>query len=116
MPDNESMVLLQLKDALVGHHGLVVQIERPIGTPLLTTIATQIPDQATHQSVDLPLAEWQLNHKNYRGVIATHPQTTMFMSDRIVVGVETTGHIQFLNEFRQQLLLIGGIGTISLCF
>lgn len=114
MPDNESMVLLQLKDALVGHHGLVVQIERPIGTPLLTTIATQIPDQATHQSVDLPLAEWQLNHKNYRGVIATHPQTTMFMSDRIVVGVETTGHIQFLNEFRQQLLLIGGIGTISL--
>ena len=36
------------------------------------------------------------------------------MSDRIVVGVETTGHIQFLNEFRQQLLLIGGIGTISL--
>ena len=91
-----------------------MQIERPIGTPLLTTIATQIPDQATHQSVDLPLAEWQLNHKNYRGVIATHPQTTMFMSDRIVVGVETTGHIQFLNEFRQQLLLIGGIGTISL--
>jgi len=114
MPDNESIILLHLKEALVGHHGLVVQIERPIGTSLFSTIATKISDKSTHQGTDLPLAEWQLNHKNYRGIIAIHPQTAMLMSDRIAVGVETTDHIQFLDEFRQQLLIIGGIGTIIL--
>lgn len=114
IPKNQPLLIQQLNDALIGHHGLMVQIERPIGTPLLATIAASIPDQPTRYGKLLPLAEWQINQKDYRGIVVKHSQTESSHSDRIVVGVETTDHSHFLDEFRQQLLVIGGVATLSL--
>lgn len=114
MPDNQPILIQQLNDALVGHHGLMVQIERPIGNSLLATVAAKVPDQSISNGQMPPLIEWQIHQQNYRGIIIIHPQTALTKSDRIVVGVETTEHTDFLNEFRQQLLVIGGIGTACL--
>lgn len=114
IPQNQPLLIQQLNDALVGHHGLMVQIERPIGTPLLANIAASIPDPSTRYSKLLPLAAWQINQKDYRGIIVKHAPTASSHSDRIVVGVETTDHFHFLDEFRQQLLVIGGIATVTL--
>lgn len=114
IPQNQPLLIQQLNDALVGHHGLMVQIERPIGTPLLANIAASIADPSTRYSKLLPLAAWQINQKDYRGIIVKHAPTASSHSDRIVVGVETTDHFHFLDEFRQQLLVIGGIATLSL--
>lgn len=114
IPQNQPLLIQQLNDALVGHHGLMVQIERPIGTPLLATIAATIPDQPTRYGKLSPLVGWQINQKDYRGIIVKHSQTKSSPSDRIVVGVDTTDHSHFLDEFRQQLLGIGGIATVSL--
>lgn len=114
IPKNQPLLIQQLNDSLVGHHGLMVQIERPIGTPLLATVAATIPDQPAKYGKLSPLAEWQINQQDYRGIIVKHSKTESSNSDRIVVGVETADHSHFLNEFRQQLLGIGGIATVSL--
>ncbi|MDE2421159.1 MAG: heavy metal sensor histidine kinase [Gammaproteobacteria bacterium] len=114
IPQNQPLLIQQLNDALVGHHGLMVQIERPIGTPLLATVAASIPDHPTRYGKLSPLTEWQINQKDYRGIIVKHSQTESSESNRIVVGIETTDHSHFLDEFRQQLLMIGGVATMSL--
>ncbi len=114
IPQNQPLLIQQLNDALVGHHGLMVQIERPIGTPLLATVSASIPDQPTRYGKLSPLVEWRINQKDYRGIIVKHSRTESSESDRIVVGVETTAHSHFLDEFRQQLLMIGGVATMSL--
>jgi two-component system heavy metal sensor histidine kinase CusS len=111
---NKSQIIQQLNDALIGHHGLMVQIERPIGKPLLSTVAAIIPDQPAQYGVLSPLGTWQIQDQDYRGLIVKHSQTALSDSVRIVVGVETTDHSHFLDEFRQQLLIIGGIATASL--
>jgi two-component system heavy metal sensor histidine kinase CusS len=38
------------------------------------------------------------------------------MSAQIVVGIDTSEHLHFLNDFRRQLLYIGFVGTICLMF
>lgn len=113
-PQNQPLLTQQLNDALVGHYGLMVQVERPIGVPVLTTVAASIPDQPTRYGKLSPLAEWQINQKDYRGIVVTHSRTESSESNRIVVGIETTDHSHFLDEFRQQLLVIGGVATMSL--
>lgn len=111
---NEPTVLQQLNDALVGHPGLMVQIERPVGVPLLTTIAAHVPDFPKGWTPHTPLAEWTINQQHYRGMTLTHAAKGIFDSDRIVVGIQTAHHTDFLSQFRQELLWIGSLGTFSL--
>lgn len=113
-PSNETYLISQLKDALVGHHGLIVQVERPVGHVILSTAPTQIPKMEWLKTSTKPLAEWQINQHNYRGLKSQQAKTLKNDSSQIIVGIDTTEHLHFLDEFRQQLLMIGSLGTVSL--
>lgn len=113
-PNNDLFLTTQLKDALVGHHGLMVQIERPIGHLLLSSHPPLISSKLRLQDAKNPLTEWQTNGHNFRGLIVTSPHTKLADSHQIILGIDTTEHQLFLDDFRQQLLIIGSAGTLTL--
>ncbi|MDQ9890209.1 heavy metal sensor histidine kinase [Acinetobacter pittii] len=115
-PSNSEDLNLYLKDALVGHHDLIVQIERPTGQIIFSSAPAIINAQSLIKSKYNPWIEWKIENKTYRGLIynKASDQNNNISSSQIIVGVDTSEHIHFLNEFRRQLLYIGVIGTICL--
>lgn len=115
-PSNSEDLNLYLKDALVGHHDLIVQIERPTGQIIFSSAPAIINAQSLIKSKYNPWIEWKIENKTYRGLIynKASDQNNNISSAQIIVGVDTSEHIHFLNEFRRQLLYIGVIGTICL--
>lgn len=104
----------QLKDALVGHHGLVVQIQRPMGQTIFSTLPAHSSNLSLLLTEGSPLVEWTSHQRQYRGMIAKH--TDQIEHVQIMVGVNTAHHMSFLSQFRQELLLIGIGGTGLLTF
>jgi len=115
-PTNSQDLNLYLKDALVGHHDLIVQIERPTGQIIFSSAPAIINSQSLIKSKYNPWIEWKIENKTYRGLIynKASDQNNNISTAQIIVGVDTSEHIHFLNEFRRQLLYIGIIGTICL--
>lgn len=115
-PSNSQDLNLYLKDALVGHHDLIVQIERPTGQIIFSSAPAIINSQSLIKSKYNPWIEWKIENKTYRGLIYNKAadQNNNISTAQIIVGVDTSEHIHFLNEFRRQLLYIGIIGTICL--
>ncbi|MGT2552241.1 heavy metal sensor histidine kinase [Acinetobacter geminorum] len=115
-PSNSQDLNLYLKDALVGHHDLIVQIERPTGQIIFSSAPAIINSQSLIKSKYNPWIEWKIENKTYRGLIynKASDQNNSISTAQIIVGVDTSEHIHFLNEFRRQLLYIGIIGTICL--
>ncbi|OCY33385.1 two-component sensor histidine kinase [Acinetobacter pittii] len=115
-PSNSQDLNLYLKDALVGHHDLIVQIERPTGQIIFSSAPAIINAHSLIKSKYNPWIEWKIENKTYRGLIynKASDQNNNISSAQIIVGVDTSEHIHFLNEFRRQLLYIGVIGTICL--
>ncbi|MBJ8434463.1 heavy metal sensor histidine kinase [Acinetobacter pittii] len=115
-PSNSQDLNLYLKDALVGHHDLIVQIERPTGQIIFSSAPAIINSQFLIKSKYNPWIEWKIENKTYRGLIynKASDQNNNISTAQIIVGVDTSEHIHFLNEFRRQLLYIGIIGTICL--
>ncbi|MCE6235688.1 heavy metal sensor histidine kinase [Acinetobacter pittii] len=115
-PSNSEDLNLYLKDALVGHHDLIVQIERPTGQIIFSSAPAIINAQSLIKSKYNPWIEWKIENKTYRGLIynKASDQNNNISSAQIIVGVDTSEHIHFLNEFRRQLLYIGVTGTICL--
>lgn len=115
-PSNSQNLNLYLKDALVGHHDLIVQIERPTGQIIFSSAPAIINSQSLIKSKYNPWVEWKIENKTYRGLIynKASDQNNSISTAQIIVGVDTSEHIHFLNEFRRQLLYIGIIGTICL--
>lgn len=115
-PSNSQALNLYLKDALVGHHDLIVQIERPTGQIIFSSAPAIINSQSLIKSKYNPWVEWKIENKTYRGLIynKASDQNNSISTAQIIVGVDTSEHIHFLNEFRRQLLYIGIIGTICL--
>ncbi|MBJ9938092.1 heavy metal sensor histidine kinase [Acinetobacter pittii] len=115
-PSNSQDLNLYLKDALVGHHDLIVQIERPTGQIIFSSAPAIINSQSLIKSKYNSWIEWKIENKTYRGLIynKASDQNNNISTAQIIVGVDTSEHIHFLNEFRRQLLYIGIIGTICL--
>lgn len=114
-PVTTTALIQQIDNALVGHHGLVVQIERPIGTPILASLGSKIPSElASTLDQSAPLTEWRVDQQRYRGLAVSHRSTTQAVSNRIAVGVHTAHHDEFMAQFRAQLLWIGSAGTFTL--
>ncbi|MCU4563272.1 heavy metal sensor histidine kinase [Acinetobacter sp. WU_MDCI_Abxc222] len=115
-PSNSQDLNLYLKDALVGHHDLIVQIERPTGQIIFSSAPAIINSQSLIKSKYNSWIEWKIENKTYRGLIynKASDQNNSISTAQIIVGVDTSEHIHFLNEFRRQLLYIGIIGTICL--
>jgi len=113
---NPSELNLYLKDALVGHHDLIVQIERPSGQIIFSSSPTVLKSKTLVKSKHGPWLEWKVQNKNYHGLIykKSFDQNSAIPSAQIIVGIDTSEHLHFLNDFRRQLLYIGVIGTICL--
>ena len=117
-PSNSHELNLYLKDALVGHHDLIVQIERPTGQIIFTSAPAAINTQELIKSKHNPWIEWKIQNKTYRGLIykKTFNSNAKIPSAQIIVGIDTSEHLHFLNDFRRQLFYIGLGGTICLMF
>ena len=119
-PVTTAALIQQIENALVGHHGLVVQIERPIGVPILVSAGSQIPSSlaagvdASTLDPSTALTEWRVDQQRYRGLAVNHQSTTQAGSNRIAVGIHTAHHDDFMAQFRNQLLWIGSAGTLTL--
>jgi len=113
---NPSELNLYLKDALVGHHDLIVQIERPSGQIIFSSSPTELKSKTLVKSKHGPWLEWKVQNKIYHGLIykKSFDQNSAIPSAQIIVGIDTSEHLHFLNDFRRQLLYIGIIGTICL--
>lgn len=113
---NPSELKLYLKDALVGHHDLIVQIERPSGQIIFSSSPTALKSKTLVKSKHGPWLEWKVQNKIYHGLIykKSFDQNSAIPSAQIIVGIDTSEHLHFLNDFRRQLLYIGVIGTICL--
>lgn len=113
---NPSELNLYLKDALVGHHDLIVQIERPSGQIIFSSSPTALKSKTLLKSKHGPWLEWKVQNKIYHGLIykKSFDQNSAIPSAQIIVGIDTSEHLHFLNDFRPQLLYIGVIGTICL--
>ncbi|GLG81688.1 heavy metal sensor histidine kinase [Acinetobacter calcoaceticus] len=113
---NPSELNLYLKDALVGHHDLIVQIERPSGQIIFSSSPTALKSKTLVKSKHGPWLEWKVQNKIYHGLIykKSFDHNSAIPSAQIIVGIDTSEHLHFLNDFRRQLLYIGVIGTICL--
>lgn len=113
---NPSELNLYLKDALVGHHDLIVQIERLSGQIIFSSSATALKSKTLVKSKHGLWLEWKVQNKIYHGLIykKSFDQNSAIPSAQIIVGIDTSEHLHFLNDFRRQLLYIGVIGTICL--
>lgn len=113
---NSSELNLYLKDALVGHHDLIVQIEDPNGQIIFSSSPTVLKSKTLVKSQHGSWLEWKVQNKIYHGLIykKSFDQDSAIPSAQIIVGIDTSEHLHFLNDFRHQLLYIGIIGTICL--
>ena len=116
-PTNTHELNAYLKDALVGHHDLIVQIERPTGQIIFSSAPAVIKTQTLVKSKQAPWIEWEIQKKIYRGLVYKKSFNNISIpSAQIIVGIDTSEHQHFLNDFRRQLLYIGVVGTICLMF
>jgi len=117
-PANTDELTIYLKDALIGHHDLIVQIERPTGQIIFSSAPAVIKTYVLVKSRHTPWLEWKIQNKTYRGLIykKSFNRNKSIPSAQIIVGIDTSEHLHFLNDFRRQLLYIGVLGTICLMF
>ena len=117
-PKNSPELNLYLRDALVGHHDLMVQIERPTGKVLFSSAPSTINTQHLTKSANNSWIKWKIQDKTYRGIIYNTEmnKNNVIQSVRIIVGIDTSEHLHFLNDFKRQLFYIGLAGTICLMF
>ncbi|MEJ2899346.1 heavy metal sensor histidine kinase [Acinetobacter sp. NS-4] len=107
-PENSVELPQYLHDALVGHHDLIVQVERPTGQIIFSSMPSAFKSPIFKASSPTNWLEWQIQDRSYRGLVE-HTATA-----KIIIGIDTLEHAHFLKEFRQQLLIICLIGTFCL--
>jgi two-component system, OmpR family, heavy metal sensor histidine kinase CusS len=117
-PTNSFELSISLNDALIGHDNLIVQVERPNGKIIFSSTPSAIITQKNTKTHLNPWLEWKVQGRNYRGFIykKTMINNNIKQPTQILVGIDTSEQMLFLNEFRHQLFYIGLIGTICLMF
>lgn len=117
-PTNSKELNLALKDSLIGHDNLIVQVERPLNQIVFNSAQIAIAPQDIATPDMNQWIKWKLEDKNYRGLIYQN----IFEDDenaesiRIIVGMDMSEHMIFLNEFKRLLVYICLIGALCLMF
>lgn len=117
VPDDTARIR-QLSNSLVGHHDLVVRVDRPAGHTLFAEGHTTIPNQTLlepqlmRSKQALKLNPWVADGIAYQGFAVQMP--TAIKNDMFVVaiGTETTHHHIFIDNFELQLALVGSSGLL----
>lgn len=116
-PDDATRIR-QLASALVGHHELVVRVDRTSGNTFFAEGHTAIPDLIVQkpQHPDIrqapKLTPWFANGVAYQGFAVQMPTEANQEAFIIAIGTETTHHQMFLANFERQLALVGGCGLL----
>lgn len=86
----------------------MVQIERPAGQILFSSASSIINTQQLIKSANNPWIKWKIKNKTYRGMIYNTDinKNTEIQSVRIIVGIDTSEHLHFLNDFKRQLFTL----------
>ncbi|MDO9179287.1 MAG: heavy metal sensor histidine kinase [Agitococcus sp.] len=116
-PDDAARIQ-QLSNSLVGHHDLVVRVDRPAGHTFFAEGHTTIPDQALlkpqfmRSKLAFKLSAWVADGIAYQGFAAQLPTGRNNDVFIVAIGTETTHHQMFLHDFERQLVLVGGSGLL----
>ncbi|MES2919358.1 MAG: HAMP domain-containing protein [Pseudomonadota bacterium] len=111
---SDNPIRQQLAAAMVGHHHLVVRIVDENGRDIFVAGHAPIPDRIVRQArsrATHPLHDWELGGMAFRGIAATVRPVN---AGPIVVAIatDTRDHQEFIANFRQRLLMVGGIGLL----
>lgn len=111
---SDDSIRQQLAAAMVGHHHLVVRIVDENGRDIFVAGHAGIPDRIVRQArsrATHPLHDWELGGMAFRGIAATVRPVN---AGPIVVAIatDTRDHQEFIANFRQRLLMVGGIGLL----
>lgn len=113
----------RLNDALVGHHGLTVNMRRADGTPIVAIGAAHFPDAVLSKPVNTSritrqlLHAWENSGNSYRGIVVTLPAASPAeLPYQIALAVNINHHQVFNYSIQQTIWLAigGGIALISL--
>ena len=109
----------QLDDALVGHHGLMVAVSDPAGTPWYATPGAVFPAAMLKNCQSRPvdcskgaLQHWQQAETGYRGMVVAisagngQPYT-------VVLGQDIKRHEVFMETFRIVLAIAIALATLA---
>ena len=119
-PDDAARIK-QLSNSLVGHHDLVVRVDRPAGQTFFAEGHTAIPDQTLLapqlicSKQAFKLSAWVADGIAYQGFAAQLPTGINNDVFIVAIGTETTHHQMFLHNFERQLVLVGGTSRITPC-
>lgn len=107
---------IQLNDALVGHHDLVVQVRGPDGGVLVATQGTEFPEEWL---ADAPstrvgkLFQWEQGARSYRGLVRAIPSR---MADGrplvVAVAVDMEHHNVFMRSLMRALWVFVALAAL----
>ncbi len=123
LPGDSGVLLRQLDDSLVGHHGLAVVILDGAGTRVFATSNAAFPDALLKPAGDgTEPRSWRQDGQPWRGIATRLPtgsseQPTML----VAVAVDISHHEHFMASFRQTLwlfvvmaaVLVGFLGWVA---
>lgn len=117
-PTNTPELNVALKDSLIGHDNLIVQVERPLNQIVFNSARIAIAPQVIANPDLNQWIKWKLQDKSYRGLVYQNifEEDEDAQSTQIVVAIDTSEHMLFLNEFKHQLFYICLIGALCLMF
>jgi two-component system heavy metal sensor histidine kinase CusS len=95
-----------------------VQVERPLNQIVFNSAQIAIAPQVIANPDLNQWIKWKLQDKSYRGLVYQNifEEDEEAQSTQIVVAIDTSEHMLFLNEFKHQLFYICLIGALCLMF
>ena len=109
----------ELRDALIGHHGLSVAVIAPGNRPVFTTPGADFlkeliaaRSKATGEVQSKPLV-WESGEGIYRGVVMSVPSDVVAENPfTVAVAMDISHHREFMNAFRKTLWLFVAFGIL----
>ena len=118
LPGDSGVLLRQLDDSLVGHHGLAVVVLDAEGKRMFATANAAFPDAMLKAAgASAKPKAWTQAGQPWRGIVTLLPTGDSGRSHMLVaVAVDISHHEHFMESFRQTLWLFVAIAAILVGF
>jgi len=118
LPGDSGVLLRQLDDSLVGHHGLAVVVLDAEGKRMFATANAAFPDAMLKAAgASAKPKSWTQAGQPWRGIVTLLPTGDSGRSPMLVaVAVDISHHEHFMESFRQTLWLFVAIAAILVGF
>ena len=118
LPGDSGVLLRQLDDSLVGHHGLAVVVLDAEGKRMFATANAAFPDAMLKAAgASAKPKSWTQAGQPWRGIVTLLPTGDSGRSHMLVaVAVDISHHEHFMESFRQTLWLFVAIAAILVGF